>query len=129
MTEQSFSNEWASREPVEPWAKLYLKPQDFPFLDQIGGHDDGIILRAQSLTETLKAGAIGASLAGERFTISLPNTAEMADALEAWIEIQSVLMPAARFGREESEAGLTMVIDDLPPAFQQVLKDTYNEFL
>jgi hypothetical protein len=108
---------------------LYLRPQDFPFLDQIGGHDDGIILRAQSLTETLKAGAAAASLEGARFTIRLSNTAEMSGALDAWVEIQSMLMPAARFGVEESEAGLRLVIDDLPPAFQQVFKNTYSELL
>lgn len=129
MTEQSFSNEWASHEPVEPLARLHLRPQDFPFLDQIGGHDDGIILQAQSLTETLKAGAVAASLEGARFTISLPNTAEMAGALEAWVEIQSVLIPAARFGVKESEDGLKLVIDDLPPAYQQVFKNTYNKLL
>lgn len=34
------SNEWACRFPVRPLARLLVTPSDFPFLDQIGGHDD-----------------------------------------------------------------------------------------
>jgi len=31
---------WASLEPVSPIAKIWVCPEDFPFLDQIRGHDD-----------------------------------------------------------------------------------------
>ena len=31
---------WISKLPVQPIAKLKVGPQDFPFLDQIHGHDD-----------------------------------------------------------------------------------------
>jgi hypothetical protein len=32
--------QWASPLPVTPVAKLAVQPEDFPFLDQIRGHDD-----------------------------------------------------------------------------------------
>lgn len=32
--------QWASPVPVTPVAKLAVRPEDFPFLDQIRGHDD-----------------------------------------------------------------------------------------
>jgi hypothetical protein len=32
--------QWASPVPVAPVAKLAVQPEDFPFLDQIRGHDD-----------------------------------------------------------------------------------------
>jgi hypothetical protein len=34
-------DEWASGETVRPIAKLAVKPEDFPFLDQVAGHQEG----------------------------------------------------------------------------------------
>lgn len=31
---------WISTMPAKPLARLYVKPQDFPFLDQVHGHND-----------------------------------------------------------------------------------------
>lgn len=33
----------ANPAPVKPLAKVTVRPQDFPFLDQIRGHDDGVV--------------------------------------------------------------------------------------
>jgi hypothetical protein len=45
--------EWASREPVRPLARLRVRPEDFPFVDRVSGHDDTDILRTQELLERL----------------------------------------------------------------------------
>lgn len=44
----------ASREPVQPFAKLTVTPEDFPFLMQIRGHDDQ---RLQEYATALQTGA------------------------------------------------------------------------
>ena len=44
----------ASFEPVQPLAKLTVKPEDFPFLSQIRGHDDQ---RLQEYATALQTGA------------------------------------------------------------------------
>jgi hypothetical protein len=44
----------ASPVPVQPLAKLTVTPQDFPFLAQIRGHDDG---RLQEYATALQTGA------------------------------------------------------------------------
>ncbi|MFU8772865.1 MAG: hypothetical protein ACNA8H_10655, partial [Anaerolineales bacterium] len=31
---------WVSSNPAEPVGRLWVEPQDFPFLDQIHGHND-----------------------------------------------------------------------------------------
>jgi len=129
LTDESYANEWASHEPVDPIARLHVDPADFPFLEKIGGHDDGLHLRARTLAETVQTVAVAASLEGARFAVTLPNSAEMAQVLDDFIEIQRMLMPACQFDVQESEAGLRMVIDALPPAFQQVFKNTYAELL
>ena len=38
------SNEWACHTTVEPLARLVVCPGDFPFLESIGGHDDGPLI-------------------------------------------------------------------------------------
>ena len=44
----------ASFEPVVPLAKLSVAPEDFPFLNQIRGHDDE---RLQEYATALQTGA------------------------------------------------------------------------
>ena len=39
---------WISSQPVQPIAKLLVTPDDFPFLDQIHGHDDEKLIRLVS---------------------------------------------------------------------------------
>ena len=49
------SNEWACYEPVRPVAKLAMEPEDFPFLDRVGGHDDGELVRLSELNDEVYA--------------------------------------------------------------------------
>lgn len=50
-----FSNEWACPEPVRPLARIAVAPDDFPFLDRIGGHDDGDLVRLSELGDEVFA--------------------------------------------------------------------------
>jgi len=36
---------WASTKPVRPIAKVPVEPTDFPFLDQMRGHDDSVLFQ------------------------------------------------------------------------------------
>ncbi|MDX1467713.1 MAG: hypothetical protein R3258_00060 [Acidimicrobiia bacterium] len=40
-----FTNEWGSPSPVRPLAMLQVIPEDFPFLDDVAGHDDEDLIR------------------------------------------------------------------------------------
>ena len=37
------SNQWANLQPVEPLARLRVRPTDFPFLGAIRGQDDEVV--------------------------------------------------------------------------------------
>ena len=37
--------QWRSFKPVKPLAKLTVEPEDFPFLDQIRGHDAKVLIK------------------------------------------------------------------------------------
>ena len=129
MTEESYANEWACYESVKPAARLDVKPEDFPFLSQIGGHDDGFLIRLEKLTKTVREAALSANQEGARFSVTLPNRAELAQALAELMEAQRVVIPSAQFRLEESAAELTEVIDNLPPAYQQVFGESYADLI
>jgi hypothetical protein len=48
--------EWTSSEPAEPLARLPVSPQDFPFLDQIEGHDEATLERLERAPDELFKG-------------------------------------------------------------------------
>jgi hypothetical protein len=129
LTEDSYSNEWASYTTVKPAARLDVKPEDFPFLEKIGGHDDGLLIRSEELGRRVHDAALAASLEEARFSVTLPNNPEMAKTLAEWIEIQRKVVPSAQFTLEEGAAGLMIVINNLPPAYRQVYGDRYRELI
>jgi len=129
LTEESYANEWASEKPLQPYAKLLIEPEDFPFLEQIGGHDDGELLQLQRLSEAIQAAAIAATMAGDRIEISLPATAAQLAQLREYVALQERLMPAAKFEIKEGDDLLTLVITALPPAVQQLFQKSYVTLL
>lgn len=129
LTPESQSNEWTSPTPVKPIAKLSIRPEDFPFLDQIGGHDDSLFMRLENLGKSIHTAALSAQLDGAQFRLTVPDSKELADALKEYVEIQNTLMPASQFDVERSPAGLTLSISGLSPAHQQVYAQTYSDLL
>jgi hypothetical protein len=129
LTQESYANEWASEQPVKPLAKLHLQPDDFPFLDQIVGHDDTELLRLNELSQEIHDAAVSASIEGDQFEVTLRiNAAVLAD-LDEFIQLQRMMMPAAQFEEHHHVGFITLTISSLPPALQDMLKNQYQDFL
>jgi len=47
------TGEWASPKEVEPMKRLAVDPEDFPFLGEVGGHDDTELIRAGDLSDVV----------------------------------------------------------------------------
>jgi hypothetical protein len=129
LSEHAYANEWTCPDEVRPLARLDVDPEDFPFLDQISGHDDGFLLRNDILAKAIRTAALAASLVEARFIVTLPASPEMAQTLAEWIEIQKLLVPTAQFTVAEGSAVLVLTINNLPPAYQQVYGESYRELL
>lgn len=129
LTDVSFANEWASEEPVRAIAKLHLQPGDFPFLDRIGGHDDGELLRLEELSAEIRASAVAAQLAGDRLEVTLPAAAAVASRLDEYIALQKVMIPAAAFEVRRAGDEFRLVVTSIPPAVVHLLQKTYAELL
>lgn len=129
LTPDSVANEWACEEPVEPIARLLLKPSDFPFLDQIGGHDDQQLLRLDAISMEIREAAISASFVDDRFEVVLPAGQIGASKWEEYLDLQRVLAPAARFQVEPSQEGVKLRVTSLPPAMRQIMEKKYQALL
>jgi len=126
MTENAYANEWASEQEVKPIAKLRMEPEDFPFLDQISGHDDSELIRLGALSQSIHEAARGASLDDEKFTVTLP---EDFVGLDEYVKLQSSFMPAAHLSIKHSDNALILEIKALPPAYRQTISKDYADLL
>lgn len=129
LTPDSVANEWACEEAVEPIARLLLKPADFPFLDQIGGHDDQQLLRLDEISREIREAAMVASLDGDRFEVQLPPGQIKSSKLEEYLDLQRVFAPAVKFQVEQSQEGVKLRVTSLPPAMRQILERKYQALL
>lgn len=126
LTENTYSNEWASEKEVKPLAKLSLEPEDFPFLDKIGGHDDGELMRLGALSKAIRESARSASWKEDGLLIYLPSDME---GLDEFINLQHIYMPTVKITITPSEDSQTLEMSSLPPAYRQVLSDAYADLL
>ena len=118
--------EWVSPEPVRPLARLRVRPQDFPFRDDVQGHDDSAILRVGELRREWLQAVRGAISAPDRLALTLAWNEQTAAALERYVELQNGYMPAADYDLRVAgdEAQLTITG---PPAYLQVLTSMTTE--
>lgn len=127
LTENSFANEWASEQEVKPLAKLSINPKDFPFLEKIGGHDDGELMRLGALSKAIREAAKSASMKDNSLSITLPANME---GLDEYIKLQRIFMPAVNITTSySSDDALILNLSSLPPAYRQVLKDDFKDLL
>jgi hypothetical protein len=129
LTPESYANEWASEQPVRPIAKLKIQPEEFPFLEQIDGHDDGELIRLNSMAGQIREAAVTALLEDDRFEVILPQDAEITASLQAYIELQRVMMPAAQFEVRTVDKSVKLIVTSLPPAVRQMLRERYRDLL
>jgi len=124
---QALSNEWASSAAVKPLARLRVEPKDFPFLHQIGGHDDDALLRFNQLEKTIVEAATGVQGEGGHLVLTLRQTPELAGRLAEFLELQREFVPAASVSVIDGEPVRISVRG--PAAFMQVLHDSLDRHL
>jgi hypothetical protein len=124
---EALSNEWASPVAVKPLARLRLEPEDFPFLHQIGGHDDGALLRFNELEKALVEAVTAVHDEGERLLLTLRPAPELAGNLAEFLELQREFVPAAEVSVIAGEP-LRLTIRG-PAAYMQTLSASVDRRL
>lgn len=122
------SNEWVCGESLRPLARLRMTPPDFPFLEQISGHDDGPLLRLGELGRAVRESACWAREETDRFVVALPQTADVAAQLDEYLALLGELMPG-RYRAEAQGNEIHWIVENPSPAQRQTLKDQYQALL
>jgi hypothetical protein len=122
------SNEWASVETVKPLARLTIAPEEFPFIDSIGAHDDGPMLRTFELTRRLITSGSAAKEVDDGYSVALVWNDELAAVYEEWLEGWSNMMPGVASELEGSGDQRTWTLRG-PDAFRSTARVWLGDLL
>lgn len=119
------SNEWACPTTVEPLARLVVEPEDFPFLDSIGGHDDGPLIEFGRLGDQVYDGVVTARRTDDGIEIVTRAARDIVDRL---IEMSLEIYPdVVRVATDHPDG--TAVRMTGPPAFLQGMERRLRDHL
>lgn len=123
------SNEWVSEVPVKPLVRLAIEPEDFPFLAQVGGHDDSELINLSALGQQITQATIDADFGADCLNMKLAYSPALGETILQYIPLAQKYIPTARFVlRFEPEAGVWLEMSG-PPAVMQVMCDRVEKQL
>ena len=119
------SPEWACKNEVTPLARLTVSPGDFPFLDQIGGHDDGALIELEAVADEVYDGVVSARrIEGG---VEIVTNAERAT-VDRLVELSRQFFPDVARRVTDDAWGIKVAMTG-PDAFQQGMQRRFSELL
>lgn len=123
------SNEWVSEVPVRPLVRIAVAPEDFPFLAQVGGHDDSPLINLSILGEQITQATTAADFGADCLSRKLNYSPELGETILQYIPLAQKFIPTARFVlRFEPETAVWLEMSG-PPAVMQVMRDRVEKHL
>lgn len=123
------SNEWVSEVPVKPLVRIPIEPEDFPFLAQVGGHDDSELINLGALGQQITQATTDADFGADCLNMKLDYTPALGETILQYIPLAQKYIPTARFVlRFEPESGVWLEMTG-PPAVMQVMRDRVEKHL
>lgn len=117
------SNEWVSEVSVRPLAKMVIEPEDFPFLAQVGGHDDSELIALGEMGQQITAVVTEHHLQDERLIMKLNYSPEIGTLLLSYIPILQKFIPTAEINLRFAPENEVFYEFAGPPAVMQVMLD------
>lgn len=87
------SNEWASPSEVRPLKRISVSPEDFPFLRQVGGHDDSELIKASQIGNIVMGKVTGARRIRGGLEVELTWDAELATVMDDYLAARRKFAP------------------------------------
>lgn len=116
------SNEWASTSELKPLARLTIDPADFPFLGQVGSHDDGELIAAEEVGDIVMAKMASARSVPGAILVSLAWDEEIASIWDEYMKTRQRFSPdVERTLTLEPEGTATMEVRG-PDGYLQVFE-------
>ena len=123
------SDEWVSEQPVSPRASLLVEPDDFPFLDQIAGHDESEFLGMVDLFRELVARATAFDQPEDGgLVIDLEWSLEIDAMYAEWAALADRYMPVVARQLEGEGDSRTLLLHGPRPYLERV-RERLEEFL
>jgi len=119
------SHEWACDGPVRPLARLIVRPEDCPFLDQIGGHDDTELIDFGRLADSVYDEAVSARLIEGGIEIATICDGATVDGL---VEASRRFYPDVVCTPADQPLGTLLTMTG-PAAFQQAMATRFGHLL
>jgi len=116
------SNEWVSEVPLRPLARLRIEPEDFPFLHQIGGHDDSELARLSAWQEEIMTAVTEFICTSESIHMKLAYSAHIGSLLLQYFPLAQKFLPAAEFTLRFLPGDEVWYDFSGPPAVMQVVQ-------
>lgn len=109
--------------------RITVTPEDFPFLPQVGGHDDSELINLGALGQQITQATTAANLGADCIGMKLAYTPELGETILQYIPLAQKFIPTARFvWCFEPEAGVWLDMFG-PPAVMQVMRDRVEKHL
>jgi hypothetical protein len=99
------SHEWASPESMRPLKRLAVDPADFPFRDDVGGHDDSELIRVEDVAEVVLDHARSASRLEDGFALDLAWDDELAGIFDEYLGLTAKYTPDVERRLSSREGG------------------------
>ncbi len=123
------SNEWVSEVPVRPLVRIAVEPEDFPFLAQVGGHDDSALTNLSVLGEQITQATTAADFGADGINMKLDYSPDLGETILQYIPLAQKFIPTARFVlRFEPQTAVWLEMIG-PPAVMQVMRDRVEKHL
>jgi hypothetical protein len=87
------SNEWASPEDMRPLKRIAVEPEDFPFREQVGGHDDSELIRTEEVAELVLDHARSMTRVDDGFALALEWDADVAAVFDEYLTLTRKYTP------------------------------------
>ncbi|HEX5494209.1 MAG TPA: hypothetical protein VFX70_06520 [Mycobacteriales bacterium] len=121
------SHEWCSTEPVTPLARIPVSPADFPFLRQVGGHDDGDLLRFEDLADVVGDHTVAARDTDLGVALRLTWDGDLAAVTEEYLDLARTWMPEVSREFRRDADGVTWLHLAAPPELAPMLRHRYRD--
>lgn len=121
------SGEWASLEEVRPLKRLAVDPEDFPFHDQVGGHDDAELIRSGALSDLVMDRVRCARRIPGGIELTLDRDAEVAAVFDEYLALAGKYTPDVDRRLVTRAAGDTVLEVRGPQGYLQSLEHTLRK--
>ncbi len=118
------SNEWASTLELRPIARLEVRPEDFPFLDRVGGHDDSELIASEKLGDVVTEHIDSARRTDGGVTVRLRWDDEIAGVIDPYLETRRRFTPDVIRRHRVEPSGEHWLDIDGPEGFLQTYEHT-----